>query len=76
MKKDTEIKVFEDKKVRTLWDAENEKWYMSVVDVVAVLTERVDPNAYWRKLKQRIKEEGNQIVTNCHGLKSQLLTEK
>ncbi len=69
MKNENEIKVFQDKKVRTLWDAEHEKWYFSIVDVVAVLTESVDPNAYWRKLKQRLKEEGNETVTNCHGLK-------
>lgn len=69
MKKENEIKIFEDKKVRTLWDVDNEKWYLSIVDVIAVLTESVDPNAYWRKLKQRLKEEGNETVTNCHGLK-------
>jgi len=69
MKNENEIKVFQDKKVRSLWDAEHEKWYFSIVDVVAVLTESVDPNAYWRKLKQRLKEEGNETVTNCHGLK-------
>lgn len=69
MSKQTDIKIFEDKKVRTLWDEENEKWYISIVDVIAVLTESVDPNAYWRKLKQRLKEEGNETVTNCHGLK-------
>lgn len=64
-----EIKIFEEKKVRTVWDEENEKWYLSIVDVIAVLTESIDPNAYWRKLKQRLKEEGNETVTNCHGLK-------
>lgn len=69
MKKDNDIKIFEEKKVRTLWDAEQEKWYLSIVDVVAVLTDSIDPNAYWRKLKQRLKEEGNETVTNCHGLK-------
>ncbi len=69
MKKENEIKIFEDKKVRTLWDAEQEKWYFSIVDVMAVLTESIDPNAYWRKLKQRLKAEGNETVTNCHGLK-------
>ncbi len=68
--KDT-IKIFEDKKIRTLWDDEQEKWYISIVDVVSVLTESVDPTAYWRKLKQRLKEEGNETVTNCHGLKMQ-----
>jgi BRO family, N-terminal domain len=69
MKNKNEIKIFEDKKVRSLWDEENEKWQISILDVVAVLTESVDPNAYWRKLKQRLKKEGNETVTNCHGLK-------
>jgi hypothetical protein len=71
MKKETNIKLFENKKVRSLWDAEAEKWYISIVDVIEVLTESVDPAAYWRKLKQRLKEEGNETVTNCHGLKMQ-----
>lgn len=69
MTKETAIKLFEEKQVRTVWDAEQEKWYISIVDVVAVLTESIDPNAYWRKMKQRLKEEGNETVTNCHGLK-------
>jgi len=69
MEKKNEIKLFEDKKIRTLWDEKIEKWYFSIVDVIGVLTESVDPNAYWRKLKQRLKEEGNETVTNCHGLK-------
>lgn len=69
MKKNNEIKIFEDKKVRSIWDEEQEKWYISIVDVIAVLSESVDPNAYWRKLKQRLKVEGNETVTNCHGLK-------
>jgi hypothetical protein len=69
MKKQDAIKIFEDKKVRALWDEEQEKWYISIVDVVAILTESVDPTAYWRKLKQRLREEGNETVTNCHGLK-------
>ncbi len=64
-----EIKIFDQKKVRTIWDAELEKWYFSVVDVIAVLTGSIDPTAYWRKLKQRLKAEGNETVTNCHGLK-------
>jgi len=64
-----EIKVFNEKLVRTVWDAEQDKWYFSVVDVVAVLTDSVDPTGYWRKLKQRLKTEGNETVTNCHGLK-------
>lgn len=69
MSKETAIKLFEEKQVRSLWDAEQEKWYISIVDVIAVLTDSIDPNAYWRKLKQRLKEEGNETVTNCHGLK-------
>lgn len=69
MENQNEIKVFEEKKVRSVWDAKQEKWYISIIDVVAILTESVDPNAYWRKLKQRLKEEGNETVTNCHGLK-------
>ena len=64
-----EIQLFEQQKVRTVWDEENEKWWFSVVDVVGILSESVDSQAYWRKLKQRLKEEGNQTVTNCHGLK-------
>ncbi len=63
------IQLFEGKKIRSVWNAEEEKYYFSVVDVVQVLTESVDASAYWRKLKQRLKEEGNETVTNCHGLK-------
>lgn len=69
MTKKEAIKIFEAKKVRTLWDDEKEEWYFSIVDVIAVLTDSPDPSAYWRKLKQRLKEEGNETVTNCHGLK-------
>jgi hypothetical protein len=69
MIKNEAIKLFEEKKVRTFWDDEQEKWYFSIVDVVGILTESVDPTAYWRKLKQRLKAEGNETVTNCHGLK-------
>lgn len=69
MTKETAIKLFEEKQVRTVWDSEKEKWFISIVDVIAVLTESIDPNAYWRKLKQRLKKEGNETVTNCHGLK-------
>ena len=63
------IKLFEEKKVRAIWDDKQEKWYFSIVDAVAVLTDSVDATAYWRKLKQRLKAEGNETVTNCHGLK-------
>jgi len=69
MTKETAIKLFEEQQVRSVWDAEQEKWYISIIDVIAILTESVDANAYWRKLKQRLKEEGNETVTNCHGLK-------
>jgi hypothetical protein len=76
MSKETNIKLFENKKVRSVWDTEVEKWYISIVDVIEVLTESVDSAAYWRKLKQRLKEEGNETVTNCHGLKMQALDGK
>ena len=66
MTKKQAIKLFEEKKVRTVWDDEQEKWYFSIVDVCDVLTDSKDPTAYWRKLKQRLKEEGNETVTNCH----------
>ena len=69
MSKQTEIKIFDDKQVRTDWDSDQEKWFISIIDVIAVLTESIDPNSYWRKLKQRLKIEGNETVTNCHGLK-------
>ena len=62
------IQLFEDRQVRTVWDAEAEKYYFSIVDVVQVLTDSVDAIAYWRKLKQRLKAEGNETVT-CHALK-------
>ena len=68
MKNQNKIKLFEDKKVRTLWNEGEEQWYFSIVDVIEVLTESIDANAYWRKLKQRLKEEGNETVTNCHAL--------
>jgi hypothetical protein len=69
MTKETALKLFEQKQVRSLWNEEKETWYFSIVDVVAILTESKDALAYWRKLKQRLKAEGNQTVTNCHGLK-------
>ena len=69
MVKKEALKLFEDKKVRAVWDDEQEKWYFAIVDVIAILTESSDPKAYWRKLKQRLKTEGNETVTNCHGLK-------
>lgn len=64
-----EIKLFDEKLVRTVWDDEQEKWYFSVVDVVEVLTDSPNPQVYWRVLKKRLLAEGNQTVTNCNGLK-------
>ena len=64
-----EIKLFDEKLVRTVWDDEQEKWYFSVVDVVGILTDSPNPNNYWKVLKNRIKKEGNQSVTNCNQLK-------
>ena len=64
-----EIKLYENKQIRSAWDDEKEKWYFSVVDVVGVLTESENPQVYWRVLKKRLKEEGNESVTNCNALK-------
>ena len=67
------IQLFEDQKIRVAWDADREEWYFSVVDVVDVLTNSPDYNTgrkYWNKLKQRLKEEGSELVTNCHQLKN------
>ena len=72
MTKKQEIQLFEEKKVRTVWDDEQEKWYFSIVDVCGVLTDSKDAltaRKYWNKLKQRLKAEGNETVTNCHALK-------
>lgn len=71
MTKETAIQLFEDKKVRTHWDADQEKWYISVVDVIAILTESGNPQVYWRVMKKRLLDEGNETVTNCNGLKMQ-----
>ena len=67
--KETSIKLFEQKQVRSLWNEDEEKWYFSITDVIGILTESVDQLAYWRKFKQRLKAEGNETVTNCHALK-------
>lgn len=69
MEKQDKIQLFNDNKIRTHWDEAQEKWYFSVVDMLGVLTESADSQAYWRKLKQRLKKEGNETVTNCHALK-------
>ena len=68
MKKEA-IKLFEERKVRTIWDDTHEKWFFSIVDVVAILTDSPNPQTYWRVLKKRLKEEGNETVTNCNALK-------
>lgn len=62
-------KIFNNETIRTVWDKEEEKYYVSVVDIVGVISESKDKQSYWRKLKQRLKEEGNEPVTKCHGLK-------
>ena len=69
MKRENAIKIFDQKQVRTQWDNEQGKWYFSIVDIIEILTDSVDSQAYWRKLKQRLKVEGNETVTNIHGLK-------
>ena len=69
MKEKTTIRLFQDQKVKVLWDDEKEKWYFSIVDVIEILSESINPQAYWRKLKERLKAEGNETVTNCHALK-------
>ena len=72
MKKETSIKLFEEKKVRSLWNDTNEKWYFSVIDIVAVLTEQADykkAQSYWTTLKGRLKKEGSEVVTKCDKLK-------
>lgn len=69
MVKKNSIKLFGSDKIRAVWDDDQEKWYFSVVDVVAVLTESPNPQTYWRVLKKRLKDEGNETVTNCNGLK-------
>ncbi len=63
------LKIFQEQRVRTHWDNKQEKWFFSIVDVVAILSQSVNPQAYWRKLKERLKKEGNETVTDCHGLK-------
>jgi len=69
MKENTKIVAFEKKKIRRLYDEKAEKWYFAIVDVITVLTNSVDSGSYWRKLKERLKAEGNETVTNCHTLK-------
>ena len=72
MEQKNAIKIFEEQKVRTLWDEENEKWYFSIIDVIGILTEQVNfqtARNYWKVLKHRLTKEGNETVTNCNQLK-------
>jgi len=69
MTKETAIKLFNEKQIRTHWDDENEKWYFSIVDVVGVLTDSPNPRKYWSVLKTRLKVEGSELATNCSQLK-------
>ena len=71
MEKKNEIKLFEEKKVRSIWDETLEKWFFSIVDIVGVLTDSPSPNNYWKVLKNRLKKEGSQLVTTCNQLKMQ-----
>jgi prophage antirepressor-like protein len=71
MNKDTAIKLFESKKIRSVWDDDLEKWYFSIVDVVGVLTDSLNPNNYWKVLKHRLSKEGSELVTDCNQLKMQ-----
>jgi hypothetical protein len=71
MTKDTAIRIFNEKKIRSHWNEEEEKWYFSIVDVVGVLSESENPNNYWKVLKNRLKKEGSELVTNCNQLKMQ-----
>jgi len=71
MKKETAINLFEQKQVRSVWSEEEEKWYISIVDVIAVLTDSPNPRKYWSVLKTRLKAEGSQLATNCSQLKMQ-----
>jgi len=69
MAQNDKIQLFEDKRIRTAWDEEKEEWYFSIVDVIAVLTDSPNPQTYWRVLKKRLKDEGNESVTSCNALK-------
>lgn len=69
MGQNDKIQLFEDKRIRTAWDEEKEEWFFSIVDVVGVLTDSPNPNNYWKVLKKRLKDEGNESVTNCNRLK-------
>ena len=69
MKKDKYLASFQNNKIRRIYDEKKEKWYFSVVDIIAVLTSSTDPRKYWNKLKERLRKEGSEVVTKCHQLK-------
>ena len=69
MEKETAIKLFEQKQIRSIWNEDKEKWYFSIVDVVGILTDSLNPNNYWKVLKHRLSKEGSELVTNCNQLK-------
>jgi ABC-type Fe3+ transport system substrate-binding protein len=71
MTKETAIKLFEQKQIRSVWNEEEEKWYFSIVDVVGILSESANPNNYWKVLKHRLNKEGSELVTKCNQLKLQ-----
>ena len=71
MTKETSVILFENRKVRSVWNSEQEKWYISIVDVIEVLTESPNPRKYWSVLKTRLKQEGSELTTNCSQLKMQ-----
>ncbi len=65
------VKLYDNKKIRSVWDAEQEKWFFSIVDIIEALTDSNNPQVYWRVLKKRLLAEGNETVTNCNALKMQ-----
>lgn len=69
MNKETSIKLFDSKQIRSAWNGDEEKWYFSIVDIIGVLSESENPNNYWKVLKNRLKKEGSELVTNCNQLK-------
>lgn len=76
MKKENNIKIFEQKQVRTHWDEEQEKWFFSIVNIIGILTDSPNPRNYWKVLKHRLIKEGNESVTNCNQLKMQSADKK
>lgn len=71
LQENNKIQLYENQPIRTAWDEDNEEWYFAIVDVIAVLTESPNPQTYWRVMKKRLKDEGNESVTSCNGLKDE-----